>query len=405
MTEERTFSPTALDRLYPGHWQILDHALSGRLSAANLFLVQWPSLAESPSRDGEEVAVRATAVQEAVKSETPCETLCLPFDASTVLVIIGECASGFLDRSAQRLSISLGQSIPGDPSSGENDSPAYWIAADSGQVSLRFRRHGAREPARDPAKRRLILPDADFFFFPVWDTSENRLFAYLCRPFWEVPERGRLSEATPEVAAISSERLAAIDLSIFETASEFVRDALDHYRPAPAIVPVHAAVFASDETVAEYFATVDRAIWEIVEQVWFEVICTSDTPGSLVVSAIERLSRYGQPPLIRADTKHGVPSEAVAGGVWSVGMEIDPAVPDAEKGSVLKAFRSDAGAVGCRSHVIGLTTAEETLEAVNAGFDYVGSDALMPPLAAPGSAGFEAQPTDLLRTILASRAK
>ena len=405
MTEERTFDPTSLDRLYPGHWQILEHALSGRMSAANLFLVQWPSLADSPERDGEDVNVPTAAVQEAVKSETPCETLCLPFDASTVLVIVGESASDFLDRSAQRLSVSFGRSIGRVPSSGESDGPVYWIAADPDQVSLRFRRYKAGKPARSPAKTRLVLPDADFFFFPVWDTSENHLFAYLCRPFWDVPDRGRLTEATPEVAAISPERMAAIDLTIFETAGEFVRDALDHYRPAQAMIPVHASLFASDEAVAEYFATIDRAIWEIVEQVWFEVICTSEVPGSLVAAAIERLSRYGQPPLIRADANHGVPSEAVPGGVWSVGMEIDPTAPSGERGSVLKAFRSEAAAAGCRSHVIGLATAEETLEAVNAGFDYVGSDALMPPLAAPGSAGFEAQPTDLLRTILASRAK
>ena len=405
MTEEHTFSPSSLDRLHPGHWQILEHALSGRLSAANLFLVQWPSLAESPEREGEELAARAEAVQEAVKSETPCETLCLPFDGSSVLVIVGESASGFLDRSAQRLSNSLAQFIRDERPSGENDTPVYWIAADLDQVSLRFRRHEAGETARSHANTRLVLPDADYFFFPVWDTSENNLFAYLCRPFWDVPDRGRLTESTPEVAAISPERLAAIDLTIFETASEFVRDALDHYQPAQVMIPVHASLFASDEAAAAYFATIDRAIWEIVEQVWFEVIHTSEVPGSLVAAAIERLSRYGQPPLIRADANHSVPSAAVPGGVWSVGVEIDPAVPARERGAALNSFRSEVAAVGCRSHVVGLVTAEETLEAVNAGFDYVGSDALMPPLAAPGSAGFEAQPTDLLRTILASRAK
>lgn len=415
MMEERAFDPSVLEAHSPGHWQILEHALSGRLSADNLFIIQWPRFAPAIEDRGVDLQALSNAVLDTVKSQTPCEALCLPFEESSMLVVIGESATDFLNRCAGSLSDDLCRSFPGSTGCDADLRPAYWVAADPDQISLRFRRHGNGRTAANgsdtrssgrgqgPASSRLVLPDADYFYFPLWNVSENRLFAYLCRPFWEVPSLGRLTESSPDVAAISPDRLAAIDQTIFESASAFIQNALDNYGTAEVIVPVHASLFESETALNRFFETVDRAIWAIAELVWFEVISRADEPNSLVASAIERLSSYGRAPMIRINAGQGVPDAVVSGEVWSVGFEIDTAMPAEEKCTQLESFRDLTSGCGCPCHVIGLKTPDETLEAVNSGFDFIGSEALLPPLAAPDNLGVETQPTDLLRTILASR--
>jgi hypothetical protein len=249
------------------------------------------------------------------------------------------------------------------------------------------------------------LADADFTFFPIWDVAGNHTLAHLCRPLWHGPEGTPLDEGSSSFFEAAPEQIAAIDITIFDAAIRVVQNALDHYGAISVIVPMHAALFADERAAAAYFKIVNQEIWPFVEHVMFEVLLESLPIDGDLLAGTERFSDYGRPPMVRLPDPQAIEDAGSLGAIWSLGFDFARCGESADIDMLFNTFHGQAEAIGCRCHVIGLAEPTTTVAAINAGFEFVGSDAIAPPLASQDDAGQETDPTDILKGILAAKAK
>lgn len=399
-----------MEERLPGVETLLKQALSGGIKTARVFLVRWEALRTSAGGGWE--ALREAfvdALSRTIVKETG-GAIVLPFDADGLLVIVDQTGLPLSPSSTAVIGAALDDRWSGTCV----DALEIWAAREVDEGGLSFRRLDAAESFdRDPTEgtvehhpMRLVLTDTDFAFFPIWDVAANHVMAHLCRPSWHAPDGTVLTEDSPQIFAASPEQVAAIDAILFEAAIRLVQDALDHYGAVSVIVPVHSILFDDEAAASGYFRAVDKEIWPFVENIMFELLCGQSLDDRREAAAIERLAGYGFPPMVRLSGPMDISDGALPAGLWSIGFDFSRwGGKTADADTLFAGFREQASNLGYRCHVIGLSSTPETVAAVNAGFDFVGSDAIAPPLAGADAGGAETAPADILKSILAAQAK
>lgn len=367
-------------------WPVLRRAMVGGISLQRTWLVRWNAGSDD---DG-----RARTLGQDIRAQSPQGTVCLRYDATAILVLVA------------------GDDWPGaNAMQGPGEDLQLWQAVAVSDEGIHFRKFAtaARTQISDqmtapagPQPSKLVLSDAEHTYFPLWDVAANQIFAYLCRAAWSAPGGRTLDEGSPEIRSAAPERLAAIDLTLFRAATSFVQDTLDNYGSVDIVIPIHCGVFSSPRAVSTLYDTVAREIWPVLENVYFELI-PGPAPNAFrnVDAAIAQMADYGRRLMIRVGADDDL-SEIPAADWLSVGLQPPWPVVEGDVTPQLDDFADRIRDRGYGAHVFGLTGMPETVAALNAGFTYVGSDAIATPLT--GNDDVQAQPADILKAILASRA-
>ena len=249
---------------------------------------------------------------------------------------------------------------------------------------------------------RLILGDAEFRYCPLWESRGNDIFCYLCEPSWDVGTDEHLTEDALQTEFDDPKRILALDLATLRTATEQVEEVVAQYGLMTVLIPVHYQTLANPESADAYTDLCDKRVWPVMDSVYFEIF-GPPVPLSKngLVQAVDHINSFGRGVLLRVEPGFDEFDKIPADDILSVGMALRADQRDeGETLADLKKFASETSSRGLHSHAHGLKTVTLSLVAVRAGFDFVGSDAIAPPLEkwAPEEETLKA--IDLFKTML-----
>lgn len=260
----------------------------------------------------------------------------------------------------------------------------------------------ASSNGRSTRSSRLILGDAQFRYYPLWEVRGNDIFCYLCEPFWDVGTGEPLPEDALQTEFADPKRILALDLETLRKATEQVEEVVAQYGLMTVLIPVHFETLTNTESADAYIQLCDKLIWPVLESVYFEIV-SPPIPLSKdgLVRVADRIKPYGRGLLLRVEPSFDRFDQIPADDILSVGMDFRADQRDeGETLSDLKRFASDSGSRGLHSHAHGMKTLTLSLAAVSAGFDFVGSDAISPPLEKWASDEETLRAVDLFKTLL-----
>lgn len=249
---------------------------------------------------------------------------------------------------------------------------------------------------------RLILGDAQFHYYPLWDVRGNTVFCYLCEALWDTGAGGARAEDDLAGQFDDPKRVLTLDLETFTKATDELDRGLDRYRLASLLIPVHYQTLADPAAADTYVRYCNRKIWSVREFAYFEIVKPPPavSEGELAAAA-EQIQPYGAGVLLRAGRGFDRFDRVPAGGILSVGLDLRfDRRPDRDIIADLRALGSGAGERGLKSHVHGLTAMNVTVAAASAGVDYIGGEAIGLDEWTPDEP--EIRPIDLFKSLLAS---
>ena len=255
-----------------------------------------------------------------------------------------------------------------------------------------------------PAKKsRLILGDAEFSYFPLWDVRGNTIFSYLCEPYWRVNE----GEIVPEEAIAEQfrnhGRVHALDLEVLHKATQELEANLDQYHLGKFLIPVHYETLVDDQTADSYTDFLGRRIWSVREFVYFEIIRPPDDieRGSLSTIA-QRIKAFGNGVLLRTTAGFMSFDEVPSDDLFSIGLDLrTDSRPEPEIMEELERFADEASARNLHCHAHGLKAMSLSVAAACAGFDFIGSDAIADTLSDWQPDDYLLKPIDLFKSLIA----
>ena len=257
-------------------------------------------------------------------------------------------------------------------------------------------------PSLPPKPEKLVLADPERTFVPVWDLEADAAFCYVCRSHWIGRDGSTITEQMLDDYSVSPEMLLAVDLEGAEVVTTTLLDLLDVYGTANLAVPVHASMLC--RVGERWSAEMWGFVLPVLDQVTFEILLGGgdDGPGPLA-EAVAALAEFGRPLFLRTNPDPDLVARCGAEAFTAIGFDgayHRDAVQDRDG---LARFADAVRAVGSLPYVLGLSSIEETLNAVNSGFGLIGSDLISAPLhPEPGGAAND-DPAALLRSLIASR--
>ena len=260
-------------------------------------------------------------------------------------------------------------------------------------------------PASDtvPAQT-MILGDAEFRHFPLWDVRANEVFCYLFEAFWDLGTGEALSGEALEEQFRDPKRTLALDLETVAKATDELERGLDQYRLVKFLIPVHYRTLADPATADTYAQFCNRKIWSVREFAYFEIIKPPATVSANdLARAAQQVKPFGAGVMLRVDRGFGAFGQVPADDVLSVGIDLRlDARPESEIIAELETLASEAGARGLHSHVHGLTEMKLSVAAACAGIDFIGSDAIAEGLDEWEPDETMPKPIDLFKSLLAA---
>ncbi|HEX9568947.1 MAG TPA: hypothetical protein VF987_04650 [Rhodospirillales bacterium] len=266
----------------------------------------------------------------------------------------------------------------------------------------------ARPPAADIGKPApaLVLGDAIFRYFPLWDIRDDAVYCYLCEAFWNLGDGQELTEGALPAQFDDPKRILALDLGTLGKATEELDKGLNQYQLAKFLIPVHFRTIADPVTAGTYTRFCNSKMWAVHEFALFEIVKPlDDMTTEQLVKAVEQLQPFGAGVMLRVgigfDRFDAVPPERIL----SIGIDLRlDDRPDVEIVAAIKQFAAGAGEHGLRSHVHGVHRVSPTVIAACAGIDLIGSDAIAQDTADWQSDDSAIRPIALLKS-LAARGK
>lgn len=253
---------------------------------------------------------------------------------------------------------------------------------------------------------KMILGDAQFRYYPLWDVKRNDVFCHLCEAFWEAGGDYPLVEDELASEFEDPGRILSLDL---ETLHEGVGQAelMAQYGVLRVLIPVHFETLADSEAAESYTGECNKVVWPVFDDVNFEIIKPPPSvPGDELAKVADLIKPYGQATMLRVEPGFECFDDVPADAFLSLGMNlrVDPRCED-DIISELIGFAEKAKQAGLQCHVHGLESVTVSAAAVSSGFDFIGSDAIAPHLERDAwNANVPLFP-DLLRAMLASRKK
>ena len=250
----------------------------------------------------------------------------------------------------------------------------------------------------------MILGDAEFRHYPLWDVRGNEVFCYLFEAFWDLGDGEALPEEALKEQFRDPKRTLALDLETLAKATEELDRGLDQYQLVKFLIPVHYGTLADPATAETYFKFCNRKIWSVREFAYFEIIKPPPTVSADdLFQAVQQVKPFGAGVLLRVASGFGAFDHVPADDVLSVGMDLRlDARPKNEIIAELETLAAGAGARGLHSHVHGLTEMNLSVAAASAGIDFIGSDAIAEGLDEWAPDETMPKPIDLFKSLLAA---
>lgn len=238
----------------------------------------------------------------------------------------------------------------------------------------------ARPPASGTGKPSptLVLGDAMFRYFPLWDIRDDTVYCYLCEAFWNLGDGQELAEGPLAAQFDDPKRILALDLETLGKATEELDKGLNRYQLAKFLIPVHFRTVADPVTAGTYSRFCNSKMWAVHEFALFEIVRPpDDVTAEQLVQAVEWLQPFGAGVMLRVgdgfDRFDAVPAERIL----SIGIDLRlDDRPDAAIAAAIKEFAARAGECGLRSHVHGLHKVSPTVMVACAGIDLIGGGAI-----------------------------
>ncbi|MFQ5763928.1 MAG: hypothetical protein ACE5GT_03275 [Rhodospirillales bacterium] len=418
--------PEGLAGLGSGAWPLARLAASGGCGLKNMRLVRWRELrAFLGKRWADKGRDIAATLRQEIETRLAPGSSCVRYDDFSFLVVCPDPSDPLLRSLDIDFVDTVGTKLVGVL--GTADLIEVWKPVAIEDEGFSFERQGAKagagtdreaatgaageiseepSPAPEPGtpSQTVILGDAGFRRFPLWDVRGNEVFCYLFEAFWDLGTGDALSEEALEEQFRDPKRTLALDLEILAKATEELDRGLDQYLLVKFLIPVHYETLADPAAADTYFRFCNRKIWSVREFAYFEIIKPPATVSADdLAQAAQRVKPFGAGVMLRVDRGFESFDRVPADDVLSVGMDLRlDGRPENEIIAELETLASEAGARGLHSHVHGLTARNLSAAAACAGIDFIGSNAIAESLDEWVPDETMAKPIDMFKSLLAA---
>jgi hypothetical protein len=255
--------------------------------------------------------------------------------------------------------------------------------------------------------RKMILGDATFRCFPLWDVRANDVLCYLWEASWDLGTGAILPEEALAGQFDDPHRVSALDMETLEKSAAELDRRLNQYWLAKFLIPVHFQTLADPGSGDAYLKSCNDRMWSVHEFAFFEIINppTDEKPDQLADVA-KRLAPFGAGMMLRikagSDAGRAVPRE----GFMSVGIDIRiDRRPAAEIAGDIKSLAASAGRRGLKTHVHGIHASPPSVMAACAAVDFVGTDAVADVAGGMQHESSPAHSLELLRKLAGAKAR
>jgi hypothetical protein len=230
--------------------------------------------------------------------------------------------------------------------------------------------------------RDVVLTDAEFSYLPVWDIEAGEIFCYICESVWSTVDGSRVPEESLNAFFTKDRHVFALDREALHKAVIQAQDFLDRYMFTNIMIPVHYSTITDPVHRVKYFETCNESVWAVMDNVYFEISkVPNDVDGPALTQAIEDLTPYGRGVMLRVE--HGFTdfSAFPANSVMSVGLDFHyDDRSDAEIETELQTFSLACKQAQVRCHAHNLRNMDICISASTAGYTYISSTVIAPPL-------------------------
>ncbi|MCR4376631.1 MAG: hypothetical protein NUV50_00865 [Rhodospirillales bacterium] len=363
-----TYFPAGGTKGSPGHWWRMVH--SAIEAGADLSALRLIHVAGMPTID--------ETVCAAMEERLGTEAACMCYDATSLLVI----EPGVHDVEIFNAACEVLNATP--------EQVRLWAAVNIHDNGLDFQPLAQPDsaattlpaPAVTPSTHDLVLTDAEFSYLPLWDVEAGEIFCYVCEVVWNVGDGSRVPEEALDTFFAKTRHVFALDRSALHKAVTQAKDFLDRYMFTNIMIPVHYSTITDPIHRAAYFDACNEGIWAVMDNVYFEISkVPADVDGAALTQAIEDLIPYSSGVMLRV--KHGFTNFAAfpANSVMSVGLDFHyDDRTDAEIEVELRTFAQACQQAQVRCHAHNLRDMDICISASSAGYTYISSTVIAPPL-------------------------
>ncbi len=374
----------------------------GSCRAEHMRLVRWRNLRRLFARRWREIGPSVTAtIRAEIGARLGPKGCCVGYDDDSILVLCPPPGDAALGRIDEDFSDAVGARLAGALRAPDVIEVLRPVDAAGG---LTFE---SRAPAAaDKPTGTLVLGDALFRYYPLWDVGDGSVFCYLCEASWNVGDGEGLPEQALAAQFEDPKRLLALDLETLSKASGELDKGLDRYQLAKFLIPVHYRTIADPAAAETYTRFCHKRMWAIHEFALFEIVNPPRAATTAELTAvIERLEPFAAGVMLRVDPGFDRFAAVPADRVLSVGIDLRyDRRSDDELIADIREFAAGARAHGLRGHLHGLHTVGSSVIAGCAGVDFIGSDAIAEGVDDWQPENATGKPAALLKT-LAARAK
>ena len=230
------------------------------------------------------------------------------------------------------------------------------------------------QTSRSPsgATAHLVLGDARFFYYPLWETGRNDVFCYLCEAVWDAGGDHPLAEVELQSEFGDSKRLEALDLETLNNAITHVEEVAGQYGFFNVLIPVHFSTLENPTAAEIYTNTCNARAWSVIDSIHYEIISPpAKFSQEQLATVAGQVMPFGRGTMLRVEPGFDQFEDLVGENFLSVGLGLRAnQLSKSETLSELKRFTSRARGNGIECHVHGLTSVPLSVAAVNAGFDF-----------------------------------
>jgi hypothetical protein len=251
-----------------------------------------------------------------------------------------------------------------------------------------------------------VLGDPRFIYAPLWDATANDVHAYRCTPLWQGPAGTFEPIEALGDAFVDPADLLSVDVAVFSHAIEQVNRIVAAYGVVRILIPVHLTTLIEPEQRDMYLEIISESVWSVFDNVCFEIVETgADVSAERLAAAVATIRPYGSDVFVCLDADHvdRVPHDddvrpvLVGRNVRRIGGTEDIVV------DALQRFAAAIQGSPFRSYVHGIVSLETTASAIGAGYTFIGSHAIAPPLEEPGQGVDSDETARMLRTLMKAK--
>lgn len=324
------------------------------------------------------------------------DVACVRYDQSSLLLIEPGVADFELLMAAEQVLDVTGEQLRLWSAIGIRDNGLEFAPLDVEEIEC--------NPPEDPAthpKTDIVLTDAEFSYFPMWDVQASEIFGYTCENVWNTGEGSYVAEEALDAFFAKHRYVYALDKEALHNAVRQTQSFLDRYMFTNIVIPVHYSTMATPELSDPYMETCNEGVWTVRDNVYFEITkVPADLDCDTLLRAIDRLTPYGEGVWLRLEQDFSEFGAIPADKLTSVGLgfQYDQRSRE-EKWNTLETFIEATNGLDVARHAHGLEDMDTCITAVNLGYGYISSIAIAPPLDVSQPEEM-ALPSDVLRAML-----